>query len=86
MAIVGLTRINREGCVQKQLDDGSWYTLKAYMSGGRSRAVVKMRSKDNRKIEVPLVWLMADAFMGGRRRDTALFTEMEPSSTASWKT
>ena len=29
--------------------------------------MVKMRSKDNRKIEVPLVWLMADAFMGGRR-------------------
>lgn len=29
--------------------------------------MVKMRSKDNRKIEVPLVWLMADAFMGGQR-------------------
>ena len=70
VAIIGYRwpyRINREGCVQKQLEDGSWYTLKAYMVGGRSRAVVKMRSKDNRKIEVPLVWLMADAFMGGRR-------------------
>ncbi len=60
-------RINREGCVQKQLEDGSWYTLKPYIGGGRSRAMVKMRSKDNRKIEAPLVWLMADAFMGGRR-------------------
>ena len=60
-------RVNRKGHVQKQLEDGSWYNLKAYMSGGRSRAVVKMRRKDNRKIEVPLVWLMADAFMGGRR-------------------
>ena len=60
-------RINRKGCVQKQLEDGSWYTLKPYIGGGRSRAMVKMRSKDNRKIEVPLVWLMADAFMGGQR-------------------
>ena len=60
-------RISREGRVQKQLEDGSWYTLKPYLGGGRSRAMVKMRTKDNRKIEVPLVWLMADAFMGGRR-------------------
>lgn len=62
-----LYRINRDGCVQKQLGDGSWYTLTPYISGCRSRAMVKMRSIDNRKIEVPLVWLMADAFMGGRR-------------------
>ena len=41
-------RINRKGCVQKQLEDGSWYTLKPYIGGGRSRAMVKMRSKDNR--------------------------------------
>lgn len=60
-------RINQEGCVQKQLEDGSWFTLTPYISGGRSRAMVKMRTVDNRKVEVPLVWLMADAFMGGRR-------------------
>lgn len=59
-------RINRKGCVQKQMEDGSWYTLKPYTSG-RSRVAVKLRSIDNRKIDVPLVWLMADAFMGGRR-------------------
>ncbi|MGN9098495.1 hypothetical protein [Flintibacter porci] len=29
--------------------------------------MVKMRTADNRKVEVPLVRLMADAFMGGRR-------------------
>lgn len=42
-------RINRKGCVQKQLEDGSWYTLKPYIGGGRSRAMVKMPSKDNAK-------------------------------------
>lgn len=59
-------RINRKGCVQKKMEDGSWYTLKPYTSG-RSRVAVKLRSTDNRKIDVPVVWLMADAFMGGRR-------------------
>ena len=57
-------RINRKGCVQKKMEDGSWYTLKPYTSG-RSRVAVKLRSTDNRKIDVPVVWLMADAFMGG---------------------
>ena len=65
-------RINREGCVQKQLADGSWYTLKPYIGGGRARAMVKMRTADNRKIDVPVVWLMADAFMGGRRPGYAI--------------
>lgn len=59
-------RINREAVVQKELESGKWYTLRAYISG-RSRACVKMRTEDNRKVDVPVVWLMADAFMGGRR-------------------
>lgn len=59
-------RINSEAVVQKELESGNWYTLKAYISG-RTRACVKMRTKDNRKVDVPVVWLMADAFMGGRR-------------------
>lgn len=64
-------RINEEACVQKLLDTGEWYTLKAYISG-RNRACVKMRTADNRKVEIPVVWLMADAFMGGRRPGYAI--------------
>ena len=58
-------RINEGGKVQK-LDGGVWVDLKPYLAG-RNRACVKMRTSDNRKIDVPIVWLMADAFMGGRR-------------------
>ena len=65
-------RINEEACVQKKLSNGEWYTLKPYLGGGRSRAMVKMRSLENKPIEVPLVWLMADAFLGGRRPGYAI--------------
>lgn len=58
-------QINEDGKVQK-LDGGVWVDLKPYIAG-RNRACVKMRTIDNRKIDVPIVWLMADAFMGGRR-------------------
>ena len=64
-------RINDEAVVQKQMDDGSWFALKPYISG-RNRAAVKMRTADNRKVDVPVVWLMADAFMGGRKPGTAI--------------
>ena len=67
-----LYRINEEACVQKKLSNGEWYTLKPYLGGGRSRAMVKMRSLENKPIEVPLVWLMADAFLGGRRPGYAI--------------
>lgn len=60
-----LYRINDEGMVQK-MDNGAWVDLTPYISG-RARACVKMRTADNRKVDVPVVWLMADAFMGGRR-------------------
>lgn len=59
-------QVHESGRVRKQLPDGSWYYLNAYISG-RRRACVKMRTEDNRKVDVPVVWLMADAFMGGRR-------------------
>ena len=59
-------QINREAVVRKELESGEWYVLKPYISG-RTRACVKMRTVDNRKVDVPVVWLMADAFMGGRR-------------------
>lgn len=59
-------RVNEEGTVEKLLPDGSWQQLRPYL-GARTRACVKMRTKDNRKVSVPLVWLVADAFMHGRR-------------------
>lgn len=59
-------RINEEGQVEKQLPDGTWVKLKPYLSG-RNRVCVKMRTADDRKVDMPLVWLMADAFMQGRR-------------------
>ena len=59
-------RINTDATVQKLMDDGSWYTLRPYVSG-RKRACVKMRTADNRKVDVPVVWLMAEAYMGGRK-------------------
>ncbi len=58
-------RINEEAAVQK-LSGGEWTRLTPYIHG--NRAVVKMRTADNRKVDVPVVWLMADAFMGGRRK------------------
>ena len=59
-------RINEDGEIQK-FYEGKWLDLHPYISGGRARAMVKMQTADKRKIEVPVVWLMADAFMGGRR-------------------
>lgn len=58
-------RINEEARVQK-FYQGKWVDLHPCIAG-RNRAEIKMRTKDNRKIQVPLVWLMADAFMGGRK-------------------
>lgn len=58
-------RINEEGCVEKWGETG-WVRLTPYVSG-RARACVKMRSEDNRKLDVPVVNLMADAFMGGKK-------------------
>jgi len=59
-------QVNESGAVRKQLEDGSWFYLRPYVAG-RNRACVKMRTADNRKVDVPVVWLVADAFMGGRR-------------------
>jgi len=65
-------RIDEEANIQKQLENGTWIDLHPYICGARNRAVVKMRTADNRKVEVPVVWLMADAFMGGRRPGYAI--------------
>jgi hypothetical protein len=47
-------QINREAVVRKELESGEWYVLKPYISG-RTRACVKMRTADNRKVDVPVV-------------------------------
>ena len=64
-------RINEEGDIQK-FWNGAWVNLRPYLSGGRARAMVKMRSVENKPVDVPLVWLVADAFMGGRRPGMAI--------------
>ena len=59
-------QVSDGGRVRKQMPDGEWFYLKPYLSG-RNRACVKMRTEDNKKVDVPVVWLVADAFLGGRR-------------------
>ena len=42
-------RINRKGCVQKQMEDGSWYTLKPYTAAYTFYAIwdeIRMVSDD----------------------------------------
>lgn len=60
-------QVDEEGNVRKQMPDGSWYLLTPYMSG-RSRVCVRMRTLENKKVDIPIVWLVADAFLGGRRK------------------
>lgn len=57
-------RINTDGIVQKQLPDGSWQTMSARV-GKWNRACVTLRKVDGKRVHIPVVWLMADAFMGG---------------------
>ena len=58
-------RINEEAEIQK-FYNGEWVNLKPYYH--TNRIAVKLRGVDNKKLDTPLVWLMADAFMGGRRK------------------
>ena len=64
-------QVNEEGHVRKEMPDGSWYYLTPYTSG-RARACVKMRTVEDKKVDIPLVWLVADAFLGGRRPGMAI--------------
>lgn len=57
-------RINIDGTVQK-FCRGEWVTLTPYLTTTRAR--VKLRTVEDKRVDVPVVWLMADAFMGGRR-------------------
>lgn len=56
-------RINEDGIVQK-LDGDEWVTL-AY--NVNTRAEVTLRTLDNKRRKVPVVRLMAQAFLGGYR-------------------
>lgn len=59
-----LYRINEDATVQKWYN-GQWVTLTPYLTNKRAR--VKMRTANNKQIDIPIVWLMAEKFMGGRR-------------------
>lgn len=57
-------RINEDGVVQK-LYGGEWRSLTPFLSTTRAR--VSMYRADGTRVCMPVVWLMADAFMGGRK-------------------
>lgn len=57
-------RINEDGEVQKCYL-GEWIKLKVNLASTRAR--VNLRSVDGKRFNAPVVWLMADAFMGGRK-------------------
>ena len=56
-------RISEEGVVQK-LDGEKWITLTPMLSN--TRAEVSMRREDGSRCKVPVVRLMANAFLGGQ--------------------
>ena len=57
-------RINEDGTVER-FYEGKWSVLHPLLNSTRAR--VSMRQKDGTRVLVPIVWLMADAFMGGRK-------------------
>lgn len=58
-------RINDCGVVQRQLPSGKWYTYKPGLYN--ARATIQFHTKEGKRMNVAVVNLMADAFMGGRR-------------------
>lgn len=58
-------RISDMGEVQSYYN-GAWRTMKPQMGGWR-RACIQLMRKDNTRSNVPIVRLMANAFMGGTR-------------------
>lgn len=59
-------RISETTRVQK-FDNGKWVDLKHHFQGGRTRLSVNLVDANGKKVRVPIVWLVADAFLGGRR-------------------
>lgn len=51
--------------VIQQFYQGKWREIKSFLGAGRAR--VQMLLPDGKRKWVPVVWLMADAYMGGRR-------------------
>ena len=62
-------RISTEGVVQK-LDGEKWITLSQRI--GKTRAFVDMWNSDNVRVKVPVVRLMANAFLGGQKKGYAV--------------
>lgn len=58
-------RINDCGVVQRKLPSGKWYTYKPGLYN--ARATIQFHTKEGKRMNVAVVNLMADAFMGGRR-------------------
>ena len=63
-------RINEDGTVQKK-DRDLWVTLAPRIS--TNRVTVSMRKRNGTRIYIPVVWLMADAFMGGRKPGMCIY-------------
>lgn len=57
-------RISDMGVLQ-QFYQGKWRELKPQLSGGRAR--IQLMRTDGKRVQTPIVWLVADAYMGGRR-------------------
>jgi hypothetical protein len=74
-------QINREAVVRKELESGEWYVLKPYISG-RTRACVKMRTADNRKVDVPVSWPTPSWEVAGRGTTSSIETAQR--WIASW--
>lgn len=64
-------RISDQGDVQK-FRDGKWMPCKPYISHGANRARVKMRIDKDTWKDIPVVWLMADAFFNGHSPEYAI--------------
>lgn len=60
-------RISRAAEVQRLHPNGRWKTLKPTTPTGRARARICMCRADGTRQMIPLVWLVADAFLGGRK-------------------
>ena len=59
-------RINEEGQVQRQLENGNWRDIQTSLLRGGSRATVNLTLANGRRRNVAVVVLMANAFMGGK--------------------
>ena len=57
-------RVSDMGIVEK-FYQGKWVEIKPTVNSGRAHI---MMQKPDRRVRVPVVWLVADAYMGGRRK------------------